>query len=85
MIPLLSPTQLPVAIADSILWENNVDFEITFNEENFLYEEQDFEFLMTYISSTCKEYFQSLGLYDKTKEYFHNLYSKPLKIIYISY
>ncbi len=40
-----------------------------FNEENFLYEEQDFEFLMTYISSTCKEYFQSLGLYDKTKEY----------------
>ena len=35
VIPLLSPTQLPVAIADSILCENKVDFEITFSEENF--------------------------------------------------
>jgi len=28
VIPLLSPIQLPVAIADSTLWENNVDFAI---------------------------------------------------------
>ena len=33
--PLLSPVQLPVAIADSTLCENNVDFAIIFMEKNF--------------------------------------------------
>ena len=35
VIPLLSPVQLPVAIADSTLCENNVDFAIIFIEKNF--------------------------------------------------
>ena len=49
VIPLLSPVQLPVAIADSILWENKVDFAIILMEKNF--------FLLT---DFCKEYLISL-------------------------
>jgi phage/plasmid-associated DNA primase len=40
-----------------------------FNEDKVLYEEHDIDYIITFISSTCKEYFEILGLYDTTKEY----------------
>jgi hypothetical protein len=40
-----------------------------FNEDKILYEERDMDYIITFISSSCKEYFEEIGLYDTTKEY----------------